>query len=130
MSYALPKEEEFNAFLTALQIRSELDYEERLKQVERLMDMVNAGQQEFTLMVDYISKLIEGYEELHYPIGESTPARMLAFFMEEHGHKQSDLTDVAQQSVISDLLSGKREFNLRHIRKLAEKYHTNPTVFI
>ena len=130
MSYALPNEEEFNAFLCTLQIRSEVDYEERLEQVERLMDMVNGGQQEFTPMLDYISKLIESYEELHYPIGESTPARMLASFMEEHGHKQSDLTDVAPQSVISDLLSGKREFNLRHIRKLAEKYHTNPTVFI
>lgn len=40
MSYANPKEQEFNAFLTALQIHSELDYEERLEQVERLMKSI------------------------------------------------------------------------------------------
>ena len=50
--------------------------------------------------------------------------------MEEHGLTQSDLPEVGSQGVISDILRGKRELNVRQIRTLAKRFHVSPAVFI
>ena len=42
--------------------------------------------------------------------------------MREHGLTQSDLPGVGTQSVVSEILSGKRQLNLRQIRWLAERF--------
>jgi HTH-type transcriptional regulator/antitoxin HigA len=50
--------------------------------------------------------------------------------MEEHGLRQSDLPEVGSQGVISEILSGKRDLNLRQIRELAKRFQVSPAVFI
>jgi HTH-type transcriptional regulator/antitoxin HigA len=51
--------------------------------------------------------------------------------MEEHGLQQADLPEVgSQQGVVSEILSGKRELNLRQIRELAKRFHLSQAVFI
>jgi HTH-type transcriptional regulator/antitoxin HigA len=50
--------------------------------------------------------------------------------MEEHGLTQSDLPEVGSQGVVSDILRGKRELNVRQIRTLATRFHVSPAVFI
>ncbi len=54
----------------------------------------------------------------------------LHFFMEEYGLTQSDLPEVGSQGVVSEILSGKRELNVRQIRVLAKRFHVSPAVFI
>jgi HTH-type transcriptional regulator/antitoxin HigA len=54
---------------------------------------------------------------------------MLACLMEERGLKQSDLPEVGTQSVISDLLTGKRRLNLRQVCALASRLHVPMEVF-
>jgi HTH-type transcriptional regulator/antitoxin HigA len=50
--------------------------------------------------------------------------------MEEHDLRQSDLPEVGSQGVVSEVLNGKRELNVRQIRELARRFHVSPTVFI
>lgn len=50
--------------------------------------------------------------------------------MEEHGPAQSDLPEVGSQGVVSEVLSGKRELNVRQIRALAKRFHVSPAVFM
>jgi len=50
--------------------------------------------------------------------------------MEEHGLRQSDLAEVGSQGVVSEILNGKRELNVRQIRELAKRFHISPAVFI
>ena len=50
--------------------------------------------------------------------------------MEEHGLTQSDLAEIGSQGVVSEILSGKRELNVRQIRALAERFHVSPAVFV
>lgn len=57
-------------------------------------------------------------------------ADMLRFLMEEHGLTQSDLPEIGSQGVVSEVLSGKRELNVRQIRTLAKRFHVSPAVFI
>jgi HTH-type transcriptional regulator/antitoxin HigA len=55
---------------------------------------------------------------------------VLQFLMEEHGLTQSDLPEVGSQGVISDILRGKHELNVRQIRALAKRFQVSPAVFI
>ncbi|MDC7218890.1 MAG: helix-turn-helix transcriptional regulator [Spirochaetales bacterium] len=69
-------------------------------------------------------------EDRVYPLENSTPGRMVAFFMEQHGHKQKDLSDIAPQSVISEIINGRRVPTTEQVKKLSLKYHTNPAEFL
>ena len=94
------------------------------------MDRANKGEESILPLLDFVSRLVEEYEESHYPVEASTPGRMLSFFMEQHGHKQKDLSDIASQSIISDIVNGRRVPTTEQVKKLAERYHTNPSVFL
>jgi HTH-type transcriptional regulator/antitoxin HigA len=49
--------------------------------------------------------------------------------MMEHGLKQSDLPEVGNQSVVSQILSGARELNVRQINSLAKRFKVPAGVF-
>ena len=55
---------------------------------------------------------------------------VLRYLMEEHGLRQADLPEIGSQGVVSEILSGKRELNLRQIRELAKRFHVSPAVFV
>lgn len=94
------------------------------------MNRANAGDDLVLPLLDYVSKLIETYENKLYPVDTSTPGRMLAFFMNQHNHKQKDLADIATQSVISEILNEKRVPTPEQVKRLPAKYHTDPAVFL
>lgn len=50
--------------------------------------------------------------------------------MEEHGLNQSDLSEIGSPGVVSEILNGKRELNVRQIRLLAKRFQVSPAVFI
>jgi HTH-type transcriptional regulator / antitoxin HigA len=54
----------------------------------------------------------------------------LRYLMREHGLNQGDLPEVGTQSVISEILSGKRQINLRQVRLLSERFGVPVDVFI
>jgi HTH-type transcriptional regulator/antitoxin HigA len=50
--------------------------------------------------------------------------------MVEHGFKQSDLTEIGSQGVVSEILSGKRQLNIRQVKMLSKRFGVSPGVFI
>lgn len=50
--------------------------------------------------------------------------------MEQHSLTQSDLPELGSQGVMSEILRGKRELNLRQIKALAERFHVPAALFI
>jgi len=70
----------------------------------------------------------ENHEE-HLQKGSGIDA--LKFLMEQHGLDQSDLkNEIGSQGVVSEILKGKRQLNISHIKKLAERFHVTPATFI
>lgn len=63
-------------------------------------------------------------------MGNVTGIDVLKYLVEQHGHVQKDLSDVASRSNISEILSGSRNLNLKHIKALSHKYGVSPLVFI
>jgi HTH-type transcriptional regulator/antitoxin HigA len=47
---------------------------------------------------------------------------VLASLMDEHGLRQSDLPEIGSQGVVSEVLAGKRQLNLRQVRALAARF--------
>ena len=78
-----------------------------------------------------IEEFIVHYERDRFPVPKSTPQEMLAFLMEQHGLTQADIADdLGGQPNVSNVLSGKRQLNLRQIRLLAARFHVSPRTFI
>jgi len=50
--------------------------------------------------------------------------------MEEHDLAQSDLPEIGSQGVVSEILAGKRDLNVRQISQLAERFGVSPAVFM
>ena len=50
--------------------------------------------------------------------------------MDEHGLTQSDLPEVGSQGVVSEIIHGKRDLNVRQIRALATRFKVSPSVFL
>lgn len=114
-----------------LSIRNEREYNAAVKRLNQLLDSIgdNAKHPLYGLL-DTLGTLIELYEAEHYPIPSATGAEVLQFLMEEHGLTQSDLPEVGSQGVVSEILNGKRELNVRQIRLLAEKFKVSGAVFL
>jgi HTH-type transcriptional regulator/antitoxin HigA len=55
---------------------------------------------------------------------------MLRFLMDQHGLTQSDLPEIGSQGVVSEILSGKRELNVRQIRALTERFGIGADAFL
>lgn len=82
------------------------------------------------VLLDTLGTVIHAYEEQHYPMLECRGGDLLRFLMDEHRLTQADLSDVGSQGVISELIHGKRELNVRQIRVLATRFNVSPSVFI
>jgi len=130
---ALPEriDEHWGALRDVLTIRNEADYNRAIDRLNALVDAVGDDERHpLYELLDTLGTLVHAYEETHYPMQPVTGAEALSFLMEEHGLRQSDLPEVGSQGVISELLSGRRELNVRQIRHLAERFHVSPAVFL
>ena len=114
-----------------LSIRNERDYEDAIKRLNALLDVIGTNERHpLYTFLDTLGTLIHAYEEKHYPMQDINSADMLRYFMEEHGLKQSDLPEIGSQGVVSEVLNGKRDLNVRQIRALAKRFHVSPAVFM
>ena len=114
-----------------LVIHNEKDYNTAVKRLNELLDEVGTNEKHplYTLL-DTLGTLVHVYEEAHYPIPDASGVDVLRFLMEEHGLTQSNLPEVGSQGVVSEILNGKRELNVRQIRALAKKFKVSTAVFV
>ena len=129
----IPRElqQHWTAISPLLSIRNEHEYDLAVERLNRLLDEVGTDEQHplYTLL-DTLGTLLHAYEEQHHRMPECSGADMLRFLMGEHGLTQSDLPEIGSQGVVSEILRGKRELNVRQIRVLAKRFHVSPAVFI
>jgi HTH-type transcriptional regulator/antitoxin HigA len=79
---------------------------------------------------ELLTLLIEAYEEKHHPIRAASPREVLTELMAANNLRQKDLAPMlGSESVVSEVLSGKRELNKRHIVELSKRFKVSPEVF-
>lgn len=112
-------------------IRTVQDYEKAVRGLNQLLE-AGAGDEQNPLhdLFNTLGSLIAEYDDLHYPQEPVSPVEVLRFLMEQHQLPQSGLPEIGTQGVVSEILSGKRELNVRQIRALAQRFSVPASVFI
>lgn len=110
---------------------NEKDYNKLIGFLDNLIDEVgNNENHPLSSLMETIGSLIETYESQNIKEIKGNPIDALNALMEEHGLKQSDLSEIGSQGVVSEILSGKRQLNVRQIKMLGNRFHVSPAVFI
>lgn len=120
----------WNAISPFFTIHNEAEYHGAVERLNRLLDQIGTDETHpLYELLDTLGTIIHAYEERHYPIPLSSGAEVLLYLMEEHGLTQSELPEVGSQGVVSEILRGKRELNVRQIRALSARFGVSPAVF-
>ena len=77
-----------------------------------------------------VTPFLEDYEKKEFPLKSASPEKVLRFLMEENDLSQYDLApDFGGQSVVSDILNGKRKLTREHIERLSKRFGISPATF-
>jgi len=107
------------------------DYNKLVSLLDTLIDEVGDNEKHpLASLMETIGNLIETYESRYINEIEGNPTDALKALMEEHGLKQSDLSEIGSQGVVSEILSGKRQLNVRQIKTLSKRFKVSPAVFV
>jgi len=110
---------------------TEAEYENLVSMLDNLIDEVGENEKHpLSSLMETIGNLIETYENKNDPTILGSPIESLRYLMKEHNLKQSDLPEIGSQGVVSEILKGKRNLNIRQIKKLSLKFNISPVVFI
>ena len=106
-------------------------YENAVKMLDELIDRIGEAENHpLASLMETLGTLIENYEKQTFPESVADPMGVLKFLMEEHHLNQADLAEIGSQGVVSEILNGKRELNLRQIKSLSRRFNVSPAVFI
>lgn len=110
---------------------NETEYNQLVKLLDEITDIVRDDERHpLANVMDVIGVLIETYEHEHVPEPTSDPISVLKHLMEEYDLKQRDLPELGSQGVVSEILCGKRDLNLRQIKALSERFKVPASVFL
>ena len=100
-------------------LRSEAEYEAAIAEIEQLLDEdVEVGSEGYDRL-EFLSVLVEHYEDERYPMGRVTPQQAVTFMLEQKGMTRSDLEEVmGGKSRVSEFLNGKRELSKSQVEGL------------
>lgn len=131
MEHLLPAWDAFRNMTDIAPIRDDAHYQRMVAMLEALLDEAGGNENHPAMgLVDIVGDLIEDYEAEHHPLPDATGVQALKFLMAQHGLKQSDLHEIGSQGVVSEILAGKRELNIRQVRALSERFGVSPATFV
>lgn len=113
-----------------IKLRDPTTYDALAAILDGLLPLIGDGENHpLASLASNIGNLLAAYDEAHRPMPEVTGADVLRYLMQEHQLSQSDLPEIGAQSVVSEILAGNRQLNVRHIRALAERFSVPVEVF-
>ena len=119
----IKKKDDHTCALKILTKLSELMHDDEMRSKER---------KQILTYMDALGLLVEDYEKKTFAanLDDVSGADTLEFLMEEHSLKQSDLAkELGSQSVVSEILSGRRRLNSQQIIALSERFGVSPSAF-
>jgi HTH-type transcriptional regulator/antitoxin HigA len=122
--------DEFQKVSGICHIANDQDYDKVVSLTDALVDdgaMESHHPQHSLYLV--LADLIYAYDQQHYPQAKVHGTDLLRFLMDQHGLRQSQLPEIGTQSVVSEILAGKRELTTSHIRALSKRFALSPAAF-
>ncbi len=117
--------------------RNRDEYEQKRELMDDLLNMDLPDDHPVSSFIDLLGEIIDEYEKNHFEEVNkldgltASPIEKIKHLMREYNIKQKDLVDVlGSQGYVSDILNGKRELHLKHIKGLAKKFNVDPKSLI
>lgn len=111
-------------------INSRRQYDLVVKAMEYLADVVDDDPKHSLVgLLEILEMLVEDYDQLFHQIPKISGKEILRNLMVEHGLRQSDLSELGTQGVVSEILSGRRRLNKRHADVLAKRFSLPEKLF-
>lgn len=111
--------------------QSESQYDEVVAMLDQLLVLIGDEESHpLSTLAQAIGNSISIYDAEHFPIADVPPHEVLRYLMEEHRVARDKLPEVGTRLVVSDVLAGKRPFNMRQIRALSNRFKVPLRVFI
>lgn len=110
---------------------NELEYNLLIKYWKELLDLIGDDEtHELVGLLEIISYFIEKYDNKNILNSKVRGIEVLKFLIQSHNLRQKDLAELGSQGVVSELLNGKRQLNLRQIKCLAKRFKITPASFL
>jgi HTH-type transcriptional regulator/antitoxin HigA len=110
-------------------IHSEEENERYTAALEKLLGKRRRSTEESRIL-ELLTLLIEDFEEKNYSLPPASARDIVRHLMEANDLRQVDLVDVfGAESIVSEVLNGKRDFAKSHIEKLSVRFNVSPEVF-
>ncbi len=112
-------------------IDSSREYQRSKQALERLLFPERKLSPEEDAMAKLLLHLVDHYEHRTTTPPASTPRQVFRHLMDQRQLKQADLAPLfGTVSIVSEVLSGKRQINAKQARKLAEYFQLTADVFV
>lgn len=113
-------------------IHSKVQYNRMVQLMNSLVDEVGGNEKHpLADLLEIVGNIIAVYEERRYPIADAEPREVLRLLMEQNNLQQKDLAaELGSQSVVSEILGGKRAINARQAKALAARFAVSPGAFL
>jgi HTH-type transcriptional regulator/antitoxin HigA len=104
-------------------LRDEAEYNAAVDEIDRLLDTDPDPASEAYERLEFLSVLVQAYEDTHSPLEElPTPQAVVEFMLEQKGFSRSDLAKwLGGKSRVSEFFRGIRPLSLRQIEALREQ---------
>lgn len=110
--------------------KNQKEYAYKLELMDELLNLDLPDEHPVSSFIDLLGDLIDNYEKSNFEEVENlqkisaSSIEKIKHLMNEYNLKQKDLIDImGSQGYVSDILSGKRDLNLKHIKGLAKKFN-------
>ena len=103
-------------------LRNEDEYNAALGEIDHLLDADPQPDSEAYERLEFLSVLVQAYEDVRFPRDDTMdPREIVAFMLEQKGLSRSDLAEwLGGRSRVSEFFSGRRNLSLRQIGSLTE----------
>jgi len=110
-------------------IHTEEENQRCIAALEALSHRTNLSGEEERI-AELLLLVIEDFEDKNYSLPEVSPVEIVKHLMDVNDLKQVDMLDIfGSPSVVSEVLSGKRELAKTHIARLSARFNVSPEVF-
>lgn len=110
-------------------ITSEKELEATQAVIDSLLDKPSLTLEEQDYL-NVLGTLVYEYEQDKEPFPDIYGVELLKILIDERGLRQKDLISIFKtESIVSDILNGKRQLTTRHIQELAVFFRLSPAVF-
>jgi HTH-type transcriptional regulator/antitoxin HigA len=111
--------------------RNAKEYAQLVEALDAAIDAGGADEKHpLARLADYLGDLVAEYEAKDKMPSAASGADALRYLMQRDGLRQADLPELGSQGVVSELLSGRRDFNARQAKALAERFGVSAALFL